>query len=378
MSKNPSMIPDDRTQPVSDPHEMKVAFAGCGAISALHLAGVIAQPNLRLVAVADPDFAAASALAAEAAKLSGQPAPLVFPSLRELLAACPVNTVHILTPHFTHVDLAIEALAAGCHVLVEKPVGIDPESLQRLSAAVAGSTGQLGVCLQNRYNFASQAARQLLESQQFGDVLGARAFVTWWRDQAYYLESPWRGRWSSEGGSLMINQALHTLDLLLWLAGPADTVIGHIFNDHLPGVIETEDTATAHFQLQNGATAVFYATTAFPNSMDPLLDIICEQAMIRIEGSDRITVFDRQGNLLPGFSQRVKTEEDPTAELAARLLPPDKAYWGKSHAILIADFYRHLSAGQPFALDLIEGSRALETLLAWYASSQQGHVVKLS
>lgn len=378
MNERQTMQPVDLLQKDLTPREFKVAFAGCGAISALHLAGVIAQPHLRLVAVADPDAAAASALADEAANLSGQPAPLVFPSLSELLAACPVDAVHILTPHFTHVDLAIEALAAGCHVLVEKPVGIDPESLQRLKEAAARSRGQLGVCLQNRYNFASQAAQQLLAAGQLGEVMGARAFVTWWRDPPYYTESPWRGRWSSEGGSLMINQALHTLDLLLWLAGPAATVTGHIFNDHLQGIIETEDTATAHFHLQNGATAVFYATTAFPNSMDPLLDIICEQAMIRIEGSDRITVFDRQGNLLPGFTQRIKTGEDPTAELAARLLPPDKAYWGKSHAILIADFYRHIQMGQAFGLDAVEGSRALETLLAWYASSQQGHVVKLS
>ncbi len=358
--------------------EIQVALVGCGAISILHLAGLTAQTDLKLVALIDPDLQAAQALAKEAQRLTGQPEPAIFADLAAAFKTLPIDAVHILTPHNTHADLACIALAHGCHVLVEKPAAMDAAELQKLAAAAQIAEGQLGVCLQNRYNYASQQAHQYLTENRFGRVISTRAFVTWWRDTAYYSESPWRGRWHSEGGSLMINQALHTLDLMTWLVGDVTQVTGHIFNDHLQNVIETEDTATALLTFHNGATGVFFATTAYLSSAEPLLEIVCEQAVLRIEGSDRLTVYDRQGQLLPGFTQPVAGPVHPAAVLAAQLLPEDKAYWGKSHAILIAEFYQHLRAEKNFPIDLAEGSRALKILFAWYQSSQSGSMLKLS
>ncbi|MDD2534055.1 MAG: Gfo/Idh/MocA family oxidoreductase [Eubacteriales bacterium] len=358
---------------------LRVAFVGCGAIAQLHLAGILAQPTARLIAVVDPDLEKATALADEAEQLSGQPKPATFPSLHALLVVMTPDVIHIMTPHFTHVDLAIQAIRAGCHVLIEKPVAIDQQSLMKLHAAADLAVHQqVGVCLQNRYNKASQAAHQLLADSPFGAIISARAFVTWWRDADYYTQSPWRGRWQTEGGSLMINQALHTLDLMQWLVGPVKTVSGHIFNDHLPDVIETEDTATALLQFKNGATGVFFATNAYPASADPFIEIVCEKAIIRLEGSDRIQVLDRSGNPLPEFNDLIVAEEAPEAVFAATLLPPEKAYWGKSHAILIGDFYHRLKTKQPFALNTREGSQSLETLFAWYESSRTSNMVKLS
>jgi len=351
---------------------LRTAFVGCGAISPLHLVGISALDHVQLVGLADPNRQAAEALAGQAVRLTGQQPPAIYPSLTALLKEQAVDVVHVLTPHYTHVDLAIEALEAGCHVLMEKPPAIDLASLLNLQRVAKVSPGLLGLNLQNRYNFASQQAKKLLDAGTFGRVIATRGVVTWWRDSGYYQQSPWRGRWATEGGGLMINQAIHTLDLMLWLVGDPASISGQVANVHLADVIEVEDTATAHIQFKNGATGVFFATNAYPCSADPLLEIACEQAILRIEGCDRLTVLDLTGNPLQGFSQIVKTEEDPAARAAAAFVPADKAYWGLSHAILIADFYRSIRDRQPFAIDAGEGSRALTTLLKLYQASRSG------
>ncbi len=352
---------------------IQVAFAGCGTIAPLHLIGLLAQREaVQLVGLADPDLDAAKSLARQAAELSGQGEPAVFSSLDELLAAIHPDVVHILTPHHTHVGLACQALQAGCHVLLEKPAATQKADLEILAEAVRRSGRQLGICLQNRYNFAAREARQLLAAKTFGPVLAARGFLTWWRDDQYYLQSPWRGRWATEGGGLMINQAIHTLDLLLWLVDePVTSVKGHLHTDHLEHVIEVEDTASLLLRFETGATGVFYATNAYPTSSDPFLEIVCEQAIVRLEGSDRITVLDRSGNLLEPFDQIVKTGEDAVSEAVDQFIPAGKSYWGKSHALLIADFYQKVRKEQPFAIDLTEGRRALDILLDLYEAKRR-------
>jgi len=170
---------------------IRVAFAGCGTIAPLHLIGLLAQSEIvQLVGLADPDLVAAKSLARQSAELSGQSEPDVFTTLDELLATTQPDVVHILTPHHTHVDLACQALQANCHVLLEKPAATRKSDLEVLANAIQQSGRQLGICLQNRYNFASREAHMLLTAKTFGPVLAARSFLTWWRDDQYYLQSP--------------------------------------------------------------------------------------------------------------------------------------------------------------------------------------------
>ncbi len=352
---------------------IRVAFAGCGTIAPLHLIGLLAQSEIvQLVGLADPDLVAAKSLARQSAELSGQSEPDVFTTLDELLATTQPDVVHILTPHHTHVDLACQALQANCHVLLEKPAATRKSDLEVLANAIQQSGRQLGICLQNRYNFASREAHMLLTAKTFGPVLAARSFLTWWRDDQYYLQSPWRGRWATEGGGLLINQAIHTLDLLLWLVDdPVVSVKGHLHTDHLEQVIEVEDTASLLLCFEKGATGVFYATNAYPASSDPFLEIVCERAILRLEGSDRLTVLDRSGNLLEDFPQIAKAGEDAVSEAVDRFIPAGKSYWGKSHALLIADFYQKIRQEQPFAIDLTEGRRALDLLFDLYDANRK-------
>lgn len=355
-----------------------VALAGCGAIAPMHVQALQSLESVRLVALADPDAGAAR-------RLLGLFAPdsqiACYASLGELLAGHKIDVVHICTPHHTHVPLAVEALRHGCHVVLEKPPAISLDDLAALEAAVGAGDRSLGVCFQNRFNLASQQARHLLETGKLEPVRTARAFVTWKRDAAYYGQAAWRGRWATEGGGVMINQAIHTLDLLLLLAGRPIRVEGTIANRHLREEIEVEDTAEMHIELGSGARAVFYATTAYGADAPVFLELDCTSSRLRLEG-DAIQLLDRNGQ-----PQAQKTLDEllaaspafvPLPEPAAAAAQNGKACWGLGHQRLISAFYASLEPGQaPFPIGLSSASLALKTLLALYQSDRSGQPVTI-
>ena len=189
------------------------AVIGCGTISVVHFEAIEALPDCQLVAVCDTD----PETAALASARYGVPA---FASHTELLAELRPEVVHVTTPHDQHVQPAIDCLTAGVNVIVEKPVAHTLAEAERLvAAAEQPSAPKIGVCFQNRYNATSQAAAELLASGKLGRVIGGSATLFWHRPQAYYEARPWRGEFARSGGGTLINQAIHNLDLLLWLLG---------------------------------------------------------------------------------------------------------------------------------------------------------------
>ncbi len=364
-------------QAVSD---FRVAIVGCGNIAAIHLQALAELPQILLVALVDPRPQAADDLvrqwqALQPSGLVRSGLPACYASLADLIAdpAVTVDVVHICTPHHTHVSLAVAALRQGWHVLLEKPVAISEVQLAELAEAVSLAPGQFGVCLQNRYNRASQQARRLLASGLPGPVQAARGIVTWWRDAAYYGQSDWRGRWATEGGGLMINQAIHTLDLMLWLVGQPQSIAGQVNNFHLESVIEVEDTANAHILFENGATGVFYASNAYPASARILLDIACANMILRIEQDDLLLLDPGGEPLDPArWPDLAQPGQDPAGEIDATLtrLPAGKSYWGQGHRLLIQDFYDHLQRGETFPTGLAAGSLALQAVLKLYTASR--------
>ena len=139
-----------------------------------------------------------------------------------MLDAVAPDVVHVCTPHHRHADLAAECLARDVSVLLEKPVAHTLDDGERLAVAAEDSAAILGVCFQNRYNDTSRMLREILDRGGLGRILGARASVHWFRDAAYYARRDWRGRWATAGGGVLMNQAIHTLDLLQWFVGPRD------------------------------------------------------------------------------------------------------------------------------------------------------------
>ena len=325
---------------------LKSAIVGCGSIAGVHAKVLAGLEDARLCALADivPERARA---------MAEQYGAAAYASLGEMLANEQVDVLHILTPHHLHVPMAIEALSRGIHVFLEKPAAISREQFAILTRAAQESAACVGVCFQNRYNPPVQYAREMLKSGQAGRVLGARAFVTWSRGEKYYTDSGWRGQKATEGGGALINQSIHTMDLLAYLLGRPLSVEASMHNRHLPGVIDVEDTLEAYIRFP-GAAALFYATTAYCLDAPVMLEIACESAVLRI-GDREVAI-----RLPDGTSRVERMESMPML---------GKEYWGGSHKLCIDDFYRSLKTGEPFALSLADVAPTMELVFGCYASA---------
>ncbi|AXJ09741.1 Gfo/Idh/MocA family protein [Arthrobacter sp. PM3] len=333
----------------------KAAIIGCGDVSVVHFEALDGMDDADLVAVCDTDPGRRAA--AQAAH--GVPA---FEDYRDMLATAAPDVVHITTPHHEHAAMAIECLRRGVHVVLEKPLAHTLAEGERLLAAAAASTARIGVCFQNRYNAPVQATRRLLDSGDLGRVLGASATVMWHRDADYYLSRPWRGSWGGGGGGLMMNQAIHTVDLLQWLLGDVVELSGSASARALAGTIEVEDTAEFAAVHNSGARSVFYATLANTLNAPVTVDISTEKATLSLRGDLTVTYDDGRS--------------DVVRERAAG--SGGRSYWGVSHALLIADFYESLAQPGPFWIDAAEAAKSLRIVKELYRQSYPGSEAKVS
>lgn len=334
--------------------KLKAAVIGCGTISERHLESILSA-GAELVSVVDID----ENKAREKAEKYGC---RFYVDYHEMLMDPQIDVVHILTPHYLHAQMAIDSMKSGKHVLTEKPMAITTEDAQRM-IDVSGRTGRrLGVCFQNRYNPTSLKAREFLTSGKAGNILGAKAWVTWHRDEAYYAQGGWRGTWEKEGGGVLINQSIHTLDLLQWFMGDMDRLKGSCYTSLLEKTIEVEDTACAVIQFKNGASGLFFASVCYPENSPVGIEIVLSDAVVRLEGD--LTIAWNDG--------RTERYSDKDLNLG------EKSYWGLSHKRLISDFYNKLLSGGHFELDGSEGIKALKIVKAIHRSSDTRDWVDLA
>ena len=315
---------------------MKISIVGCGGISRTHIGAVRDIPDARIISVADciPERAEA------AAKQCGAKA---YTSLEDMLAGEKPDVLHICTPHYLHVPMA-------------------EGQLEELRECQHRTGRQFGVCFQNRYNRSVQYLKNIIDSKIYGELIGMRAFVTWKRDADYYASGDWRGKKATEGGGVLINQALHTLDLMNILGGNVKAVTAHASNDHLKGIIEVEDTVSVFAEFSQGFRGVFFATTANAVTSPIMLEANFADRSVRIEGD---SVFElRDGKLTPVFA-------------ADKFDNHGKLCWGSGHSALIRDFYDAVRNNRPFAIDSDEGGKAIELLLAVYKSAETGERIEL-
>ncbi len=322
--------------------KVRSAIVGCGGIAQVHAKMLGQSQRAQAVAYADCKPERAQALAEQ---YGGK----AYGSLEELLENEQIDCLHICTPHYLHLPMAQEAQRRGIAVFTEKPPVIDRAqwaAFQKLSVPV-------GICFQNRFNDSVAHVEELLAAGRPGKILGARAFVTWRREAPYYTESGWRGALSTEGGGALINQAIHTLDLLVRFLGPARSAQATAANHHLKGVIEVEDTLEAYIQFQN-ANALFFASTAHCVDAPILLELVCEAAVIRIEGEE-VAVRWKDG----------AAERRDFSQTGA-----GKAYWGSSHGRCMDEFYRCLAEGTPFINSISGVADTINLMLDMYDSAR--------
>ena len=319
---------------------VRTVVVGCGDISSVHLAAIRDLDDAELVAVCDADGDRAEATAAA----HGVPA---YTEHEEMFAVIKPDVAHICTPHDRHAPLAIAAIGRGIHVVLEKPVANTVAEGQRvLDASRSRPDVKVAVCFQNRYNRAAHEAHRLIAGGHLGAVRGASATVAWHRTPEYYSRAPWRGQRARSGGGVLINQAIHTLDLLQWFLGPVAKVSSRIGTLALGDVIDVEDTAQLVMDHENGSRSVLFTTLANTVDSPVTIEIDTEHARLLIRGDLVVTYADG----------RTEVVEERRATTTGR------AYWGVSHELLVADFYRTLRHPEPFWIGPAEGLAALAVL----------------
>ena len=324
---------------------MRVGLAGCGAIAQVHAAVLRSLPETELCACCD-------IVREKAENLARADGCAVYGDYADMLAHEKPDAVHLCVPHYLHVPMAEAAAERGIAVFTEKPPAIDRPQWERLRKAA--EKVPVGVCFQNRYNRNVQAVKQLLADGVYGRLTGARAFVTWRRNAAYYRDSGWRGTWASEGGGALINQAIHTLDLLVWIMGHPEQAEGTLKNFHLAGETEVEDTA-AVFLRMDGRPAVLYATTAYAADAPVMIEFQTEKAALRLEGNAL--------DIITGEGTEHRNFEMPEAL--------GKGYWGNGHLPCIRDFYESLEEKRPYQNDVPSVADTMEALLRIYETGSE-------
>jgi predicted dehydrogenase len=223
---------------------LRTALVGCGKVGHTHAGALGAIPESDFVAVCDTDFDRVQTFAR-------QYEVSAFASVGEMVSQAGVEVVVVCTPHPAHAAPAVEAMRAGAHTLVEKPMAASLKDCDAMLAAAGDARVKLGVISQRRFYEPSRRIKDAIDAGKIGRPVLGMVTLLGWRDRTYYQSDPWRGRWDAEGGGVLVNQAPHQLDLLQWFMGPVDELFAYWDNLNHP-YIEVEDTAIAVLRFKNG------------------------------------------------------------------------------------------------------------------------------
>ena len=338
---------------------MKYALIGCGRVSGSHIKAAI-HNNLEIAALCD--------IVPEKAQLLKDEYNLeaeIFSDYKEMLQKINPELTAIATVSGTHGEIALYCAENGYNFMVEKPMAMSIAEADRVIAAAEKSGVTAGVCHQNRFNIAVQELRHAIDDNRFGRLSHGSVHIRWCRDEKYYNQDDWRGKWASDGGALM-NQCIHGIDLLRWMMGDEiESVYGSVRNIMHP-YIEAEDIGVAVLNFKNGAVATVEGTV---NTLDNLEETLCvfgENGMVRLGGMNASTVDVWQ------FRDEVTDDEykQDIEEKAPNV-------YGNGHRSLYYNVIRAVeNKTQPY-VDLYAGKRAVETVLAIYKSTLTGEKVNL-
>ncbi len=319
---------------------LKAAVIGCGAVSRNHGKALMNNEYAELAYAVDVDIEKAKAFSE---KFGGEPLE-DYRKLPEL----GVDVAHVVTPHNTHPEIAIYLMEHGIDVFSEKPLAINVYDAERMIKVSEKTGRKLGVCFQNRLNQSTIEAKEIIDSGRYGSIVSAMVFVAWDRHGKYYTESPWRGTYWGEGGGCVINQAIHTLDLLDYLSGGVKSLSAFSGKLRDTDDYEVDDSSAILFHLKNGATAIGYCTNCYPKSKICTVEFHLERAVLTVKQSG-LTIEEEDGN---------------TIFHAAETLKGEKSEWGISHGVLINEFYKSLIDKTEFVCDCHTGLAAVKIVNA--------------
>jgi predicted dehydrogenase len=337
---------------------LRFGLIGCGRVAPRHAQSLQQLPGARLVAVADVKASRAGHFAQEYGA-----AP--YTDYRALLDRADIDAVSICVPSGLHAQVALDAIAAGKHVLVEKPIAITLVDADRMIAAAHAAGRTLAVVLQNRYNHPMQQVRDLIDAGRLGKLYLGNACVRWYRPQSYY-EDGWHGTWAMDGGALM-NQSIHHVDALQWFLGPVHSV--YAYTATLAHRMEAEDVGVAVVRFTSGALATIEGSTlTWPQNLEGSVAIFGEHGSVKIGGTalNRIVLWKVEGQL-----------EQEAELLTSQVVDPPSVY-GYSHREVLRDFVRAVTTGAPPGTPGEEARKSLALVVAIYESARTGREVVMN
>ncbi|HLW68572.1 MAG TPA: Gfo/Idh/MocA family oxidoreductase [Gemmataceae bacterium] len=354
---------------------VRTAVIGCGKIGKTHAEALRTLSCAELVAVCDADARRAEAFAAQ---FGGRP----FSDTEAMLREVHPEAVVIATPHPLHAAPAVRAMEMGIHVLVEKPLAANLRDCDAMLSAARKHGVKLGVISQRRFYEPVLRMKAAIEAGKIGRPMLGVFIMYSWRDAAYYQSDPWRGKWDTEGGGVLVNQSPHMLDLLQWFMGPIDEISGAWANINHPG-IEVEDTAVATIRFQSGGLGSIVTSV----SQQPGI-----YTKVHIHGSNGASIgveTDRGATFIAGVSAigepalndiwTIPGEEHLLAEFQAE----DRARFRQGdpvvryHGLQIQDFLQAIREDRPPRVTGEDGRVVVEMFTAIYRSHKEGRPVKL-
>ena len=331
---------------------MRTAIIGLGAISETHIAAIKHVGFSTICAVCDLKQervdAAIAKIGAEGVK--------GYNDYKEMIDNEKPDVVHICTPHYLHRDMAVYALEKGCHVYLEKPAAMNAEQANEIVEASERCKKQVCVSFQNRVIPTNAMAKEIVDDERYGRLKGIRAEMTWSRGGAYYTESGWRGTWEKEGGGVLMNQSIHTLDLMYYLGGKVKEMEGSVALRRNKDIIEVEDTAEATIWFESGIEGIFYATNCNFRDSSVQVELFFERATLLLY---RDALYLVNGNEL----EKLTDNRDYTGT-------EGKACWGNGHAMMMKRFYDAIGGEDVWYCDIKDAVPVLEMIDKIYKTSK--------
>ena len=346
---------------------LRVGIIGCGLIAANHAAALKGITDVDLVAVSDVD----GDRAAEFARRHGVNHAYVD---TEQMFAAGLHAVTVCTPHAAHLEGVLAAARHGVHVLCEKPIALGLRDAELMVEATARAGVLFGVLFQRRFWPAAQRIRRALDEGRLGPPICGGVLARFHRDAAYYAE-PWRGRWDTEGGGVLLTQAIHHIDLLQWFMGRATRVTGRYATLAHQDFLEVEDTAAAVVEFASGAVATIQAATTFSPGLGAQVWVSDARG-----GTASLTEFPEGTGFtdlwtVPGEQEfaaayRAQAEFDiPRERIHQNLVP--------YHRMQVEEFIAAVRAGREPAVTGREAMKSLQIVQAIYESSRRGGSIDL-
>lgn len=324
---------------VTNLKKLKVGVIGCGRVSVMHLGSIHFLEEAELVACCDIKKERAEA----AAKKYGVKA---YVSYEEMIEQEKLDAVHICLPHYLHCKVACYAFEKGINVLTEKPMDVDLASAENAVQKAKEKGVLFGVVSQCRYNNSAQLVKKALTSGRLGKIISARSTLTWSRSDEYYSESDWKGTWDKEGGGVVIDQAIHSIDLVNWLVDSEVESVSCSMANRGHKIVKVEDSAEGLIGYKNGVRYAFYCMNNYACDEPIEIKLFCEKGKVTFGYDDAyIDYFD-------GTKEEAHQDENTTEYEGG------KDYWGFQHVRQIKQFYSALLGKESLE---ISGEEALKT-----------------